>query len=136
MPNVNLHIINDLLKCKDLICMYEFGSTFIIVIDDISVFKSVITDDMVYHVMGKYNCHDKSDPNQIEIQHQYEYKNLSFSIYPECVWKEKCKNLSIDALECAFLDKNFIYKEAKKYIDSNNIDKIQLRRSISSFNKN
>lgn len=38
----------------------------------------------------------------------------------------------IDALECAFLDKNFIYKEAKKYIDSNNIDKIQLRRSISA----
>lgn len=23
----NLPIINDLLKCKDLICMYEFGST-------------------------------------------------------------------------------------------------------------
>lgn len=144
MPNVNLQIINDLLKCEDLICMYEFGSTvyksndfysdidFIIVIDDISIFKSIITDDMVYHVMGKYNCHDKSDPSQIEIQHQYEYKNLSFNIYPESVWERKCKNLSIDALECAFLDKNFIYKEDKKYLDTNNIDKIQLRRSISA----
>lgn len=148
MTIINLPIINDLLKCKDLICMYEFGSTvyksndfysdidFIIVMDDTSIYKSVITDDMIYHILGKYRCHDKSDYNQVDIQHQYEYENLSFNIYPESVWERKCKNLSIDALECAFLDDNFIYKEAKKYIDTNNIDKIQLRKSISAVVSN
>lgn len=148
MIRINLPIINDLLKCKDLICMYEFGSTvyksndfysdidFIIVMDDTSIFKSIITDDMIFHVIGKYKCHDKSDYEQKSIQYQYEYENLSFNIYPESVWERKCKNLSIDALECAFLDDNFIYKEVKKYIDSNNIDKIQLRKSISAVVSN
>lgn len=137
-------IINDLLKCEDLICMYEFGSTvyksndfysdidFIIVMSNPSIIKNIITDDTIFYVISKYNCHDKSDYNQVDAQYQYEFKNLSFNIYPESVWERKCKNLSIDALECAFLDDNFIYKEAKKYIDINNIDKIQLRKSISA----
>lgn len=148
MPNVNLQIINDLLNCKDLICMYEFGSTvyksndfysdidFIIVMDDTSIFKSNYTDNMIFHAIGKYNCYNKSDYHQVDIQYQYEYENLSFNIYPEYIWEKKCKSLSIDALECAFLDKNFIYKENKKYIDINHINKIQLRRSISATSSN
>ena len=102
MIRKNLPIINDLLKCKDLICMYEFGSTvyksndfysdidFIIVIDDTSMFKSIITNDMIHYVMRKYNCRDKSDSNQIDVQYQYEYENLSIILFIK-----KLKNILI-----------------------------------------
>lgn len=141
-------IINDLLKCNDLICMYEFGSTvyksnddksdidFILVIDTVSIFKSILSNDMVFYVIKSHNCRDKTDYNWYEAQYQFEYGNLSFNIYTEYVWERKCKDLSIDTLECAFLDKKFIYKEAKKYLDKDHIDKIQLRRSISAVVSN
>lgn len=144
------NIINELIKCNDLICMYEFGSTvynsndedsdidFILIVNNNSIFNSIENENDVFCIMRKYATYIENndiDEENINSQFQYKYKNISFNIYPEMKWIVKNNELSIDALECGFLNKNFIYKENKKYLPKE-LDKIQLRKSISAVVSN
>lgn len=136
-------LINKLLTATDLICMYEYGSTvyksntpdsdvdLILVIHTSSMFRSIEYPNEVFGILRKFNAEFINTDNYeiYDGQMQFKYHNLSLNIYTDNAWQNKSNSLSIDTLECHF-NKDGIFKQDKEYIT--NIDKIQLRKSISA----
>lgn len=111
-------MINKFIKDKNVICIYEYGST----VYGVNNKKSDL--DYILVVTDNYNNY---------IDNIYD-NNCHYNLYKESDWLNMIKQNQITVLECIFCENKYKIKENKNYDII--INQIELRKSISKVCSN